>query len=289
MLMRMVRGLNHLRSQIEPKLAIRIERGNYIVKTVSEAWEFQEVLRLRYDVFHREYRKAVLPVGWDLDDYDFICDHLIIIKKDEAEKEEGKRGTIVGTYRMIASTFSDKFYSQSEFHLDEFLKEPGVKLELGRACIHPDFRKGSVMSLLWRGVTEYMRLTQARYLFGCSSIKVMETEPVSQIYQYLEGKNFLVEEYGIHPLDNWEVPGLIESLAKAAAVEAAGQTEAGQAVMSEEEAKALLPPLLEMYLLAGAKVIGRPALDTDFNCVDFLTVLDTTKLSQLFSRRYQTS
>ncbi len=290
---RVVTLMKGLRPQIVPKINLRLEKGSYIVKTVSEPWEFQEVIRLRYAVFHREYRKAILPFGWDLDDYDFICDHLIIIQKNEASAK--KEGTVVGTYRMICSTFSESFYSQTEFNLDEFLKLPGVKLELGRACIHPDYRKGSVMNLLWRGVTEYLKQTDARYLFGCSSVKVMDAPEVADISRYLENKGFVSEEYGIRPLPNWEVPALDEHLAKAyvndavseavSAVAGDGAT-AGVIVPEDTKAKELLPPLLEMYLLAGAKVVGRPALDRDFRCVDYLTVLDTTKLSALFSRRY---
>lgn len=59
----------------------------------------------------------------------FVCDHLIIIEKETAD--EPKRS--FGTYRMLCSQFTDRFYSETEFKIDAFLQVPGIKLELGRA------------------------------------------------------------------------------------------------------------------------------------------------------------
>lgn len=273
-----IQGLKTLKAaDIRPKIPILLQKGQYVVKTVDRPDEFSEVLRLRYDVFHREFRGAQMPVGWDIDDYDSIADHLIIVRTGEQGAAQ-----IVGTYRMICSSFSSKFYSQTEFELSKFLQEPGIKLELGRACIHPDHRKGSVMNLLWRGVSEYLRLSGAKYLFGCSSVKLIDTPEVEGIYRYLQLRGSLVEAFGIQPLASFECPGLRERISAAAPVAEGAPMDPAL----EAQAKPLVPPLLEMYLLAGAKVMGRPALDRDFACVDFLTVLDTAHLSPLFSRRY---
>jgi putative hemolysin len=82
-----------------------------------------------------------------MDEFDLRCDHLII--QDAASRE------VIGTYRVNASTYSRNFYSNKEFHLDNFLRSPGCKLELGRACIHKDYRNGRVLSLLWKGIVMY--------------------------------------------------------------------------------------------------------------------------------------
>jgi putative hemolysin len=49
----------------------------------------------------------------------------------------------------------------------------------------------------------------------------------------------------------------------------------------------MIPALLQSYLKAGAKVAASPALDRDFKCVDFFTVLDMESLTQLYERRYR--
>jgi putative hemolysin len=295
------RVLERVKAILKPHFPLRLEKGDFVVKTVSEPWELEQVLRLRYQVFMEEAGARTASENsaerWDFDEYDAICDHLIILKAGKAEKKDSKpgpdageafasvcdapvAGQVVGTYRLISSSFSDRFYSQTEFELGAFLSEPGVKLELGRACIASEHRRGAVMSLLWRGVAEYLRLTQARYLFGCSSVWLIDSPEVALLYRYLEGRGALVEAHSIRPRPEYECPGLVERLSAFDS----GQTPSTEAL---EALRPLVPPLLEMYLLAGARVVGRPALDRDFGCVDFLTVLDTDRISQSFSRRYQ--
>lgn len=270
---RVWKGIRH--TPLNPKVLIDTSKGNYRLKTVTEAWEFQEVLRLRYLVFNKEFKKAKSPIGWDIDDYDFIADHLIIIDQTAEKKPK-----IVGTYRMILSTHSDRFYSENEFDLKRFLALPGIKLELGRACIHPLYRKGAVINLLWRGVSEYMKKSKADYLFGCSSARITDLETVWSVFQQFWHRGAVDTSLGVHPIKNFRLPGLANRLLK-------GVPEA-RALTPEEKEKiqSVIPPLLEMYLLAGAKIHGLPALDRDFSCVDFFTILETSKLSELFLRRY---
>ncbi|MBL7714278.1 MAG: GNAT family N-acetyltransferase [Bdellovibrionales bacterium] len=269
------KGIKHA-SKLQPKFQIDLTKSHYRVKTVTEAWEFQEVLRLRYLVFNKEFKKAKSPIGWDVDDYDFLADHLIIIDQTVAKKPK-----IVGTYRMILSTHSDRFYSENEFDLKKFLALPGIKLELGRACIHPLYRKGSVINLLWRGVSEYMKQSKADYLFGCSSARITDLDTVWAVFQSLWHRGVIDMSLGIHPIKSFRLPGLANRLLKGVSAESAALS-----ADDKDKVQALIPPLLEMYLMAGAKIHGLPALDRDFSCVDFLTILETSKLSEPFLRRY---
>lgn len=248
----------------QPKIRILFEKGNFIIKTV-EGWdELEQVMRLRHEVFHCEFIGEPLPLPIDFDRFDPLGDHLVIV-----DKELGK---IVGTYRLICSKFANKFYSASEFHLDRFLQEPGIKLELSRACIHKDYRDGVVIALLWRGLVQYIQQSQAAYLFGCASIRSMEPAEVRTVYEFLAAKDFLSQDFGIGPVPAYEMPGW-----------GSGPIEP----KDTESAKALIPPLLNAYLRAGAKVYGQPALDEAFKCVDLFTVLKMNKLTPGFERRYQ--
>src|SRR5690606_22570614 len=119
--------------------------------------ELLKILQLRHDIFVKEWQGRKTYHGLDVDNYDFAGDHLMIIDKSNNE--------VVGTYRLLCSKFTDRFYSQSEFHMDEFLRWPVVKLELGRACVHPQYRDGSTIDLLWKGLTRYIDEVEARYLF----------------------------------------------------------------------------------------------------------------------------
>lgn len=250
----------------QPKIRIKFDKGGFTIKTVENWTELEQVLRLRHEVFHKEFIGQELPLGLDFDRYDPLGDHLVIV-----DKESGK---IVGTYRLICSKFAQNFYTASEFGIEGFLQQPGVKLELSRACIHKDFRDGSVISLLWRGLVQYAQQSQAAYLFGCASIRSMDIAEVQTIYEYLGSKDFLSTDFGIGPVNSYKMPGW-----KAASGSGTG-AEAG---------KALVPPLLNSYLRAGAKVFGEPALDSAFRCVDLFTVLNLEKVTPLYERRYQTS
>ena len=102
-------------------------------------------------------------------------------------------------------------------------------------------------------------------------------ERLPWIYQYLYTQQLTNDEMGIRPLGHYQVEGLDEELSHWSSLPDSS---------SLESAKALLPPLLCGYLRAGAKVYGKPALDRDFRCADFFTVLKMDELSRVFQRKY---
>lgn len=246
-----------------PTYDIDIETNQYRLETAATMSDLLEVFELRHQIFLEETGAATEDSdGYDVDDYDSICDHIII-----RSKEDNK---IVGTYRVISSLYSDTFYSQSEFDLDEFLNSPGQKLELGRACIHHGHRNGAVIDLLWRGIAEYITLTGSKYLFGCSSLKITNPTDAKAVFEYLGEREQLEDRFTIRPIGefNMDLPNVQASS------------------MADDEVKALIPPLLRSYFTAGSKVFGEPALDRAFKCVDFLTILDMDNLTSGYRRRY---
>ena len=121
---------------------------------------------------------------------------------------------------------------------------------------------------------QYIQQVKANFLFGCASIRSMDTAEVGSIYQYLQAKGFLSSEFQIEPVPSYRMPGFYDAVNKLAAQD------------PSDKGRALIPPLLTSYLKAGAKVCGAPALDASFQCVDFLTVLRMEELSRLFERKY---
>lgn len=67
--------------KFKPKVEIFSEKGPFVLKTVSDTEELIEALRLRYQVFHREMLGKTKTRGIDVDEFDFVCDHLIIKDK----------------------------------------------------------------------------------------------------------------------------------------------------------------------------------------------------------------
>lgn len=249
------------------KVNLEIDSHRYTIRTVRTLSELQSVLRLRYQVFVKEGLDQKRPVQLDLDRYDFSCDHLVVIEKAS--------NRIVGTYRLISSKFSKDFYSQGEFDLSSLLQEEGSKLELGRACIEREYRTGAIIALLWRGVRKYMELTNTKYMFGCASIKIKTVEEAALILRYLRENGQATDRYGIRPVGDFQTPGLAEHLSEEPLTEA-----------ERERAGQLLPPLMKAYFKAGALVEGLPAFDEDFQCFDFLTLIETDRIESAYNRRF---
>lgn len=256
--------------KFKSKVSLKIEMGPFLLKTVSSVPELKEALKLRYEVFYKELLGAKAKSGYDIDEFDSICDHLIIIDK--------KTDQIIGTYRLNCNVKLEKFYSSKEFNLQRLLENPGVKLELGRACIHKDYRRGVVISLLWKGIAEYMNQTKATLLFGCASIKTSSPREAALLYKYFFETNRFTPEYFTPPtlafnlsqLDIW-----IQNFS------------APLTDREKEEALSLIPPLFRAYLKIGAYVGGAPAWDSEFKCIDFLTILNKEDLNKSLWRKYK--
>ncbi len=245
----------------QPKIKLEFSRKNYTVKTASTASDYREAFRLRFDVFYGEKIGVAKPLtqGFDCDFFDNLADLLVL--------QDNDTGETVGTYRLLSSQNSSQFYSQTEFDLSLFLLEHKNVLEMSRACIHPQYRNGITLSLLWMGVMEYARLSGAEFLFGCSSIWTSDTEVVASLLTHLKNEEFHSERYQIAPLNRYH------------------------AILNERPADAILckdflPPLLSFYLRAGAKVYGEPAYDHEFGCFDLLTILDVGNIQDKYRRRY---
>ncbi len=256
--------------KFRPKVEIKTEVGPFLLKTVTSVDELKEALKLRYQVFHCEMIGKTKLDGIDVDEYDFSCDHLVIIEK--------RTQKIVGTYRLNCSLFSSDFYSAREFNLSRILEQPGVKLELGRACIHKDFRRGIVISLLWRGIAEYMAATNAQILFGCASIKTESPREAALLYKHFFEENRYTPEYFAPPTFAYTMPSLslwIRNL---------------QGPLTEAENKEvanLIPPLCRAYLKIGAFLGGEPAWDDEFRCIDFLTILHREDLNRTLWKKFK--
>ncbi len=252
-----------------PQISLEVEYGPYVLKIAETFEELTESFRLRHEVFHVEFQGSS-PGGMDFDKFDRWFDHLIIIHKDSQK--------IIGTYRLNCTQGLKNSYTALEFDLSNIFSMQGPYLELGRACIRKDHRKGAVISLLWRGIAEYMNMTQANILFGCSSIKVNNARNAALIYRYLINVGGVTEDALARPTEAFKMQDFSEWISYFK-----NQLTDPQIA----EAEALIPSLLKSYLKLGAKVAGEPAFDRDFDCIDLLTVLKKEELSQSLARKFQ--
>lgn len=244
-------------------VGIEYETEDFRVCTAQSGPELLKVLQLRHEIFIEEWQGRRAFHGLDVDQYDFNADHLMIIDK--------RIGEVVGTYRLLSSHFTHDFYSSSEFQLEDFLRLPAVKLEMGRACVHSTYRNGNTIDLLWKGLSKYIQETKTEYLFGCSSVKSTDPAVVNKLYRTLHEQEGFTDDFQVRPTWDYRFPGFLHSSPQP---------------LSPAERRELMPPLLRSYLNAGAKVYGWPALDRDFACTDLLTILDWKQLNPRFQSRF---
>ncbi len=160
----------------------------------------------------------------------------------------------------------------------DIFQMPGVKLELGRACIHKDFRRGVLISLLWRGIAEYMAATEARTLFGCATVKTDDPRNAALLTRYFEEKDRILPGLRTRPTLAYTMPMLSYFL---------DEVHSPLSLAQKEHAEQLLPPLCRAYLKIGSSIGGEPAWDQEFQCIDFLTILNREDLNKSLWRRFK--
>ena len=239
------------------------ERGPYRVRLAENESDRHACYRLRFQVFNVELGEGLedaYATGEDTDRFDAVCDHLMV--------EHVPSGEMVGTYRLQTGNTAREhqgYYSEQEFDLTPFECIRGQVVELGRACIHPDFRKYETLHLLWHGIARYAQHHGCRYLIGCSSLHTQNER---------EGWAML------RRLEDHLVPTKLRTL-----------PQPGYRLSREDQSgwhdELPEPPkLLRMYLMLGAGICGEPAIDRAFGTIDFLTLLDLQKLARSFRTRY---
>src|SRR6266403_712786 len=162
----------------------------------------------------------------------------------------------------MAQTLDDVIDCQRLRYL-VFNCELGEVLELGRACVHEDYRNTNVLHMLWKGIARYAMSCGARYLIGCSSLSSQDEAEGMALYETLREK-YLVE------------PSLTTN-----PVEGRGCRPNGS-----RAAPPGLPRLFRAYLDISARVCGPPAIDREFKTIDFLTLVDLQKLPDRVLTRF---
>jgi putative hemolysin len=204
--------------------------------------------RLRYLVFNCELGGGLTDsedCGLDRDRFDLICDHLMV--------HDAASGNLVGTYRMQTGYRAKGnlgYYSEQLFDLGPFEGLRSETLELGRACVHTDYRNTTALFMLWKGIASYATLCNARYLIGCSSITSQDEKEGMALYRELRGKYLVGPSLRTEPRPGFRC--------------------------NETDPVAAPPPprLFRAYLDISARLCGPPAIDREFRTIDFLTLVD---------------
>jgi putative hemolysin len=214
--------------------------------------DIEDAQRLRWQVFADELGADLPGSELDLDEFDPWCDHLIV--RDSAQ------GLVVGTYRILPphrARALGRCYADGEFDLAALAPLRPQMVELGRSCVHPAYRGGAVINLLWAGLARYMRAGGHGYLVGCPSIGMGDGgRNAAAIYHALAASHLSPPEYRVTP----RCPLPLEAFAPTAAEQA-------------------LPPLIKGYIRLGAWICGEPAWDPAFHTADLLMLMPMARIA----------
>ncbi|MEU7380207.1 GNAT family N-acyltransferase [Streptomyces sp. NPDC042207] len=249
-------GVSTLESPPQPAPPTR-----YTVALARDEADVRAAQRLRHDVFAGEMG-ALLSTpqpGHDVDPFDAYCDHLLV--------RDTTTGQVVGTYRLLPperAAIAGRLYAEGEFDLTALAPiRPGL-VEVGRSCVHPDHRDGTVIGLIWAGLARYMVDRGHEWLAGCCSIPLADGGALaSATWERVREKNLAPQERRVRPLLPW-IP----------------RTDLPAAPRTE------LPALLRGYLRLGAQVCGAPAHDPDFGVADLYVLLSMRRVSPRYLRHF---
>ncbi len=269
----MIMSLYKTPDKIESLYGIaEIRAGNLEVFVVSGSDKIKAAQSLRYQVFFEEMgAKAgldTLESKLDVDEFEELCDHLLVV-----EHQDGGGYNVVGTYRLLRREAMQKigrFYTDSEFDISLIKQYRGNILEVGRSCVHPNFRNRSVMQLLWRGIGAYVSKFNIGLMFGCASFHGTDPKDHAMALSYL---------YHYHLAPKEICPRALESR----------YIEMNLMPKEEVDAKSvfpILPPLIKGYLRLSGYIGDGAVIDYDYNTTDVSIVVKTNLVTEKYATRY---
>lgn len=221
----------------------------------------EDAQRLRFKVFAEEMGASLQgSEGLDVDEFDAFCDHLVV------RDEETLR--VVGTYRVLPPHQAQRLgrlYADSEFDLGRLDHLRPTMAELGRSCVHRDYRSGPSLMLLWAGLARYMRANRYSHAIGSASVTLADGGRLAAFVRDESERHLAPLDYRVFP----HVPFPHERI--------------------ERTPQTGLPPLIRGYLRAGAHVCGEPAWDPRFGTADFPMLIAVDNVNRRFARHFDLS
>ncbi|MBS0559961.1 MAG: GNAT family N-acetyltransferase [Proteobacteria bacterium] len=251
-----------------------LRAGNLGVRLAVSEEEVAAAQALRFQVFYDEMGAKAEPEmaaqRLDRDAFDGVADHMLIV--DHGDTRGAER--VVGTYRLIrreAASRAGRFYSADEYDIAPIIAQPGGILELGRSCVHADYRGRSAMQLMWRGIAAYVFLHRIEIMFGCASLPGTDPDALGAELSYLYHNHLAPPDLRPRALPERYVD--MRRLAPS--------------LLDARQALVRLPPLIKGYLRLGGFVGDGAVIDWQFNTTDVAVVVKTDLVTDKYYRHYE--
>jgi putative hemolysin len=234
--------------------------ASLVVERARDRHLVREAQKLRWTVFADEQGARILTPepGYDIDPLDDYCRHILV--------RDVRTGHVVACTRILYQEDADRaggFYSESEFDLTAIRRAPGRTMEMGRTCVHPEYRKTVTISLLWTGIAQYTAFRDYARIIGCASIPMRQDRGAGALAVYHDLMARCPSPQDLRVVPKHPLPDGLEPVG---------------------EPKA--PPLLMAYVRYGAVVCGPPCWDPGFDTADLLMMLPAENVGPRYLRRF---
>lgn len=199
----------------------------------------------------------------EIDRFDPFVDHMLLY--DDAT------GAVVGVYRLMRPKMAKaagQYYSQDEYDLSPLLESKRRLLELGRSCVHADYRGGTAMYHLWNGLAQYVCDHGIDLIFGVASFHGTDVQALAAPLSLLHHRHLAPEALRVKA-------NVMQSMDLIP-----------EANLDRRKAMVQIPALIKAYLRLGG-VVGEGAfVDHTFNTTDVCLIMDTANMNQRQLRIY---
>ncbi len=226
----------------------RLRKGRYQARIATSEADIQAAQALRALTFRGDAK------GVDADAFDESCVHMLV--------EETRSGTVVCCFRLLPlSTGAEigQSYSAQYYELSALEDFRGPMVEMGRFCIHPDWKDPDILRVAWGAMTQFVDDEGVEMLFGCSSFKGTEADEYMDAFALLKEKHLAPKRFLPRP----KAPNIFRFAQKLRLRKP-----------DLKRAQLRMPPLLRTYLLMGGWVSDHAVVDRDLNTLHVFTGLE---------------
>lgn len=239
----------------------------FTITIAQSAEELRAAQRLRYDVFIAELGGDGPMVDHanrlEIDHFDSFATHLLL---RDIQRPEGDQ--IVGIYRFMTQAAADaagRFYCETEFDLTPLRQNSKRLLELGRSCLHPDYRGGAAMMQLWSALADIIAQERIDTIFGVASFMGTDVDALAGPLSLLHHRHLAPSELRVSAHGHGSI--------------AMDRLQPGQ--IDRVKAMRDTPALIKAYLRLGGVVGDGAFVDHAFNTTDICLILSTDAINAL--------
>ena len=231
-------------------MPLSLSKGRYAARLAATPDDLRAAQALR----GRCFRGAGATEGCDADDFDAVCEHVLV--------EDLATGRLVCCFRLMpleSGAQIGRSYSAQYYNLSALAGYPGRMVEMGRFCIEPELHDPDILRVAWGAMTRFVDAGRVEMLFGCSSFLGTDWECYADAFAVLAERHLAPRRW----LPRVKAPKVVRY---------------ARALLGRKGDPKLamlrMPPLLRTYLVMGGWVSDHAVVDEDLGTLHVFTGLE---------------